>query len=133
MVVDDLRVTVVVNDRADGISVDLEVRNLRSSARTVRFAGACNPVITVHRTGASNDPPVWRELDWRTQNGSCFSLIRNADLVAGGAIGTRSDLTNQSILGDSLSPGAYRVRIRFSMSEPEAMLEFDGGEVRLER
>lgn len=129
-VVDHLRVVVNLEDRADRIVVNLEIRNLTSSARSVRFPGTCNPAIVVRASG-NGSPVVWRELDWRFQNGSCISIGRNADLAPGGTTGTRNEIPDLAILGDSLAPGGYRVTVAFQMSEPFAMLEFDGGEVRL--
>lgn len=131
-VIDDLRLAAHVEDRADHIVVNLEIRNLTSTARNVRFPGTCNPTIVVRQSGIGN-PVVWRELDWRLQNASCIAIGRNADLAPGGTTGTRSEIPDHVILGDSLAAGVYGVTIEFHMSEPAATLEFDGGDVRLER
>jgi hypothetical protein len=128
--IDGLVLTLAIADRDDDLAVDLQIRNRNSSAREVRFAGTCNPVTELYDP-ADDTTPVWREHSWREANGSCIPVGRNANLVPGGSVGTHHEVTDAVILGDSISGGEYRVVVVFAMTEPQALVELEGGTVSL--
>jgi hypothetical protein len=131
--VDDLRVTLRVDDDADRVTINLEIRNLGSSTRTVRFPATCNPTIEFHANSSNSGQPVWNERSWREGTMSCLPVVRNADLISGGAIGTRYAIMDGMVLGDSLVAGTYRLTLHFALQQPDTVLELSGGTVRLEK
>lgn len=129
-IVDELLVTVLVEQGDDLITVNLQVRNGGTETRTVQFGGTCNPVVEVYEPGSA-DEPVWRELAWREDAGACIPVTRNAELVPGATTGTVGFLRPADVLGDSLPAGNYRFVVLFTMAEPEASLELAAGTFRL--
>lgn len=127
--VDELLVTVRVRDRADRVLIDLDVRNTDTETRTVQFP-SCNPFIELRDDEAGR--VLWDERRWREDNSACLTVIRNAELQPGATVGTHHEVANQQVLGDSLASGVYRIRVVFSMVQPDAELALDAGTVRIE-
>ncbi len=131
--VDDVRVTLRVEDRADRLVVNLEIHNTRTTERLVRFAANCSPVVRLYRSTNATGQPAWDESRWQAQSGVCLPVLRNAQLVGRGTIGLRHELTDAQMLGDSLNAGTWHVFVEFTMSEPGALFDLRGGPVRLAR
>lgn len=131
--VDDIDVTVSLVDGADRLVVDLEIRNRDSERRDVLWGAGCNPTIEVYDAAAEADRIVWNERQWREDAGGCIPVSRNSSLVPGGAAGSRHEVRDDDVLGDSLAAGVYRVVVVFRMQQPEAELNLDAGAVRIGR
>lgn len=126
--------TVAIEDLSDRIAVDLEIRNRDTRRRDVLWGAGCNPTIEVYDPARETAGRIaWDERQWRESAGGCLPVSRNSSLIPGGAVGSRHEVADGDVLGDSLAAGVYDVVVAFMMSQPAAALDPEAGTVRIGR